>query len=155
MYQGTEAFRFLLVDPDNRTSPTSRRSTSSCRRATDVDAGTAWADAGGSLAKVVALHRLLHVRAAMPDVFGAGGGYQTLAVEGPAAEDVIAFARLTPSGEARAVTIVSRSPSPPAAVSLPPGRWRHVLVDDEPDCEGRIDVGPALDAFPAVVLVRR
>ncbi len=155
VYQGTEAFRFLLVDPDNRQEPDEAALDELTRLAADVDARAAWADPEAPLARVVVLRRLLELRAAMPDVFGPGGGYRPLAVDGPAAQDVIAFARLAPGGEAGVVTIVSRSPSPAAAVSLPPGSWRHVLIDDEPDGEGRIDIGPVLDAFPAVVLVRR
>ena len=55
------------------------------------------------------------------------------------------------------MTIVPRAVERPSglAVDLPPGTWRHVLIDDEPDATGRLDVDPPLAAFPAIVLVRR
>ncbi len=55
------------------------------------------------------------------------------------------------------VTIVPRvvERPPGVTVTLPPGEWRHVLVDDVPDATGVSPVDDAFDAFPAVVLVRR
>ena len=55
------------------------------------------------------------------------------------ASDLVAFARTDAAGDPVLVTVVPRGRRPPAgsAVELPPGRWRHVLLDDEPEAEGR------------------
>ena len=37
---------------------------------------------------------------------------------------------------------------PPAPSSSPPGRWRHVLLDDEPEAEGALHVNAALPPSP-------
>ncbi len=99
------------------------------------------------------LHRLLALRRRLPDVFGPGGGYLPLQVKDDV--NVIAFARTDQSGAARVVTVVAPPGVMPARpLPLPPGRWRHVLVDNELAVEGELDLGGALGAFPAVVLVR-
>jgi (1->4)-alpha-D-glucan 1-alpha-D-glucosylmutase len=128
IYQGTEAFRYLLVDPDNRAPP-------------DYD------DQPPS-PRAFMMRRVLRVRQEVEL-----GGYVPL----PSNEALVAFARLDGAGEPVLVTIVPRvvERSPGLAVSLPPGGWRHVLVDDLADASGALDVDEALDAFPAIVLVRR
>ncbi len=74
-----------------------------------------------------------------------------------AGEHLVGFARLDGSGEPALVTIVPRvvERPPGLTVDLPPGTWRHVLVDDEPDAVGALDIDTALGAFPVVVLRRR
>ena len=53
------------------------------------------------------------------------------------------------------VTVIARPcVMPRRPLPLPAGRWRHVLVDDATLVEGELDVGEALEEFPAVVLVR-
>jgi hypothetical protein len=45
--------------------------------------------------------------------------------------------------------------APGTEVELPPGRWRHVLVDGLPDAAHQLAVDDPLAAIPAIVLVRR
>ena len=153
VYQGTEAFTFLLVDPDNRLPPDQQELEVLVAGVDSLDAAAAWAEPNCPAAKAVVLHRLLALRRRLPDVFGPGGGYLPLHVK----EDVnvIAFARTDQSGAARVVTVVAPPGVMPARpLPLPPGRWRHVLVDNELGVEGELDLGGALGVFPAVVLVR-
>jgi (1->4)-alpha-D-glucan 1-alpha-D-glucosylmutase len=128
IYQGTEAFRYLLVDPDNRTPPDH--------------------DEHSPSARAVMMRRVLRVRHEVELA-----GYLAL----PADERLVAFARLDRAGDPVLVTIVPRVVERPAglAVDLPRGEWRHVLVDDLPDVGGVLDVDEALASSPAVVLVRR
>ena len=66
----------------------------------------------------------------------------------------VAFARTDAAGEPVLVTSCPRRRAAPGAVELPPGRWRHVLLDDEPEAEGTLAVDAPLAAFPAIVLRR-
>ena len=153
VYQGTEAFRFLLVDPDNRLPPDQDDLEVLVAGAATLDAAAAWQEPGSPAAKAVVLQRLLALRRRLPDVFGPGSGYLPL----PADDDVnvIAFARIDESGAARVVTVIAPpGVMPRRPLQLPPGRWRHVLVDGEPPVQGELDVAGALAVFPAVVLVR-
>ena len=59
VYQGTEAFRYLLVDPDNRCRPITPRSTSSSSGRRRLDGRAAWAEPEPAAARAVALARLL------------------------------------------------------------------------------------------------
>jgi len=146
VYQGTEAFRDLLVDPDNRAPPDHAALDELVERATTTDGRWAWAESEPTVARAVALARLL-------PLVDPTDGYAALA----APEELLAFTRLAIDATSRLVTIVPRAVERPAglAVDLPPGTWRHVLVDGLPDVEGRLAVDEAFDAFPAIVLVTR
>jgi (1->4)-alpha-D-glucan 1-alpha-D-glucosylmutase len=144
VYQGTEAFRDLLVDPDNRIPPDHAALDALVDRAAATDGRWAWADPEPVAARAVALGRLL------PLIDGSDG-YAALA----APEELLAFTRTAIDGTTRLVTIVPRAVERPAGlvVDLPPGTWRHVLVDGLPEVAGQLLVDGPLDAFPAVVLV--
>jgi (1->4)-alpha-D-glucan 1-alpha-D-glucosylmutase len=144
VYQGTEAFRDLLVDPDNRTPPDPAALDALVDRAAALDGRTAWAEPDAAAARAVAMGRLLPLIDPLD-------GYAALA----APDSLLAFTRTATDGASRLVTIVPRAVERPAGlvVDLPPGRWRHVLVDDLPAVEGPLAVDQSLDAFPAIVLV--
>ena len=104
VYQGTEGFRFVLVDPDNRRPPdlgelrragapgpalsTPRRRGTSAQRVGE----------GGRCIGLLALRRRL------PDL-RPGGGYVPLATD---EGSIIALVRTDGSGEARVVTVIAR-----------------------------------------------
>ncbi len=103
LYQGAEFWDFSLVDPDNR------RPVDFTARAASLQAAApfaallqGWRD---GRVKQAVIGRVLDLRARMPALF-AEGSYLPLKSEGPAADHVIAFARVH---EGRAiVTVVSR-----------------------------------------------
>ena len=148
LYQGTEGFRYVLVDPDNRAEPDHAELDQLVARVASLDAAAAWGEPDASAARAVVVARLLAARRQLVLT-----GYRAL----PAPDGAIAFARLDDNGEPRLVTIVPRVVADPVTgtVELPPGAWRSVLVDDRPDVEGALDVAEALAGFPAVVVVRR
>jgi (1->4)-alpha-D-glucan 1-alpha-D-glucosylmutase len=100
LYQGSELIELSLVDPDNR------RPVDYALRQQRLDALHAMADEGGLAARVGAMARaphdgqaklwfiwrLLSLRRAQPLLFREGS-YEPLAVEGPLAKHVVAFAR--------------------------------------------------------------
>ncbi|CAM5645855.1 malto-oligosyltrehalose synthase [Streptomyces aurantiogriseus] len=110
VYQGTESEYRALVDPDNR-------------RPVPLPP-----EDSGDKGEVTAA--ALRLRRRRPEVFGESATYEPLAVEGPAADHCLAFAR---SGEV--VTAVTRLSLRLAEaggwretrLALPPGRWADVL----------------------------
>lgn len=144
LYQGTEAFRFVLVDPDNRAEPDHAALDELVAGAASIDGRAAWADDAAGAARAVLVTRVLAARAARELA-----GYVPL----DTGDDLLAFARTDPAGEPVLVTIVPRAATS-GSVALPSGRWRHLLVDDLPEAESSLDVADALAAFPAIVLVR-
>ena len=137
----------MLVDPDNRTPPDVADLDALVERAAVLDGRAAWAEPESPAARAVTIRRLLDVRRTVHLA-----GYAEVGAD----EQLIAFARLDADGAPALVTIVPRAVDRPTGlhVDLPPGTWRHVLLDDEPDARERLDVDAALSAFPAVVLVR-
>ena len=106
LYQGTEFWDFSLVDPDNRRPV----DWAARREALDADGAPAallehWHD---GRVKQAVLHRALQLRAAKPEVF-TEGGYQPVAVEGPLAGNVLAFART--HGKQTVVAVATRLPA--------------------------------------------
>jgi (1->4)-alpha-D-glucan 1-alpha-D-glucosylmutase len=147
VYQGTEAFRDLLVDPDNRVPPDHAALDVLVERAATMDGRAAWGQPDEPAeARAVALARLL-------PLVDPADGYAVLA----ASAELLAFTRTSAAGSSRLVTVVPRAVDRPdgLVVDLPPGRWHHVLVDDLPDAVDRLAVDDALAAFPAIVLVSR
>jgi (1->4)-alpha-D-glucan 1-alpha-D-glucosylmutase len=90
-YQGTELWDLALVDPDNRRPVDFAR-----RRQMLADEPAAWADLAthwrDGRVKLALTQRLLRLRRDFPDIFRRGS-YEPLAVSGPHAGHVIAFAR--------------------------------------------------------------
>ncbi|WP_186270876.1 malto-oligosyltrehalose synthase [Burkholderia gladioli] len=102
LYQGTDAWDFSLVDPDNR-----REVDFAERRAIPVDGPVAgylptWADGRVKRALVT---RMLGLRARHPETF-ASGAYLPLAIEGPASAHAIALMRH--DAQTRIVVVGSR-----------------------------------------------
>ncbi|MEV6804210.1 malto-oligosyltrehalose synthase [Streptomyces sp. NPDC051132] len=136
VYQGAEGEFRALVDPDNR-----RPAAFPPEVPGEKDALTAAA---------------LRLRARRPEAFGAGGSYEPLTAEGPAAEHCVAFAR---SGEV--VTVVTRLSLRLAEAGgwretmlpLPPGRWADVLTPGR-EFTGHARVADLLDALPVALLER-
>jgi len=113
IYQGCEQWTFSLVDPDNRRPvdfahlareldevqrlyegdgwPTPAQWTALCRNAAD------------GRVKLLATWRLLQLRRSMPELFR-DGSYLPLAVDGPAADHTVAFAR---TGNGAAVLVIA------------------------------------------------
>jgi (1->4)-alpha-D-glucan 1-alpha-D-glucosylmutase len=126
LYQGTEYWDFSLVDPDNR------RPVDFHARMTSLDVGNApefllqaWQD---GRVKQEILCRALRLRARLPALF-ARGGYEALAIEGPACDHALAFARH--DDDHTVITIVSRL-SDTEALSLVPlpaaSFWKETAV---------------------------
>ena len=103
LYQGTEFWDFSLVDPDNR-----RPVDFAARMSALAEAGEPaallerWRD---GRVKQAMIARVLASRAKNPALF-AEGSYEPLRVDGPAADHVLAFARV--SGTSAAIVAVSR-----------------------------------------------
>lgn len=163
IYQGTEFWDFSLVDPDNR-------------RPVDYDARITALTADGALAdeaqhwangrvKQHILSRLLHDRAASPDLY-AEGDYRPLPVAGPRAAHLLAFVRQ--QGETALVVVVPRlwnaltaqedlfpdaSTWNGTSVTLPPGRWRNLLTGEDILIEAEEQaLAPLMDSLPFLVL---
>ncbi|MGH9270045.1 MAG: hypothetical protein ACRDZ2_02105, partial [Ilumatobacteraceae bacterium] len=151
VYQGMEAFRALLVDPDNRAPPDDDELDALVARAADLDGPAAWAEPTAPAARAVVLRRLLARRGERPEVFSPSAGYRPLDVADDEDEAVVAFARLDPAGEAQVLTVVARCGTD-AVVELPTGAWRNILDDAAPAITERLVLGPVLDRFPAAVL---
>ena len=66
VYQGTEAFRHVLVDPDNRTPPDHDALDALVAEAAGLDGRVAWSEPGSPHARAVVIQRLLAVRRAQP-----------------------------------------------------------------------------------------
>ena len=103
LYQGTELWDFSLVDPDNRRPVDHQaRRESLAEGAAPAALMGHWRD---GRVKQAILARALALRARLPEVFE-HGAYQKLAVEGPAAEHIVAFSRQ--HGDKTVITVISR-----------------------------------------------
>lgn len=89
LYQGCEWWDFSLVDPDNR-RPVDYAARARALQAADTGALARWRD---GRVKQQLIARLLDFRARKPQLF-TEGDYLPLRIEGPAAEQAIAFARV-------------------------------------------------------------
>jgi (1->4)-alpha-D-glucan 1-alpha-D-glucosylmutase len=159
LYQGTVAFTYSLVDPDNRVEPDWDERRSLVDRARALDGPAAWLGDEIEAAKAVVVTRALALRRRRPTAFGAGAGYLPLAVSGTHADRVLAFARTAPGSGPLVVTLVAMRSAESwddTAVTLPPGSWRNVLADGSQVVAGgaAVPVSQWLDAFPVAVLDR-
>ncbi|TVR26698.1 MAG: malto-oligosyltrehalose synthase [Ilumatobacter sp.] len=152
VYQGTEVFEYHLVDPDNRSAPDWSEVRSLVAAAGTLDGPTAWRERPDA-AKAVVIRRAAALRRSLPEAFGPDGQYVPLTVVGTGSNRVLAFAR----GD-HAVTVVALL-GPPVdhgdlRVELPPGTWRHVLVDGADPVSGALSLAAPLSEFPAILLTR-
>jgi (1->4)-alpha-D-glucan 1-alpha-D-glucosylmutase len=123
LFQGTEFWDLSLVDPDNRRAVDFTARMEALSAPADIfDLAKRWPD--GRIKHRV-IHHTLTLRQTFPALFGAGD-YVPLAVEGPAANHVIAFARL--HGRAAAVTAVTRLATrllgAGDGIAIPSSAWR-------------------------------
>lgn len=152
VYQGSELFRYLLTDPDNRLEPDDTAGVAIVERAAALDGPAAWSEPGAEASRAVLLRRVLAARRAV----GTLTGYQPLTVVGRDAGQVIAFLRFDTDGRPAMATVVAASARPGAvadAVVALPGSWRSVLDDAADEVTDTLDAAAALARFPAVVLV--
>ena len=101
-YQGCEFWDLSLVDPDNRRPVDYRARREALTRLDFASAVARWRD--GWL-KLWLTERLLALRNRLPNLFRSGS-YESLTIEGPAQNQLIAFQRRT--GDAAILVIVSR-----------------------------------------------
>jgi len=155
IYQGTELWDLSLVDPDNRrpVDYALRHRLLGELEGLKVAAVMARADEG--LPKLWLITRALALRRRRPAAFGPEGAYTPLAVEGPAADHVVAFSR---GGEV--ATVVPRFPLKrrgewgDTRVILPAGEWRNELTGE--DISGRaVPAARLFASFPVALLARR
>jgi (1->4)-alpha-D-glucan 1-alpha-D-glucosylmutase len=126
VYQGTELVDLSLVDPDNR-----RPVDYGARRAllARLDAADAAPTADGPDAlKLWVTSRLLRFRRAHADLMADGANYRPVA----AGEGVVAFTR----GDRVLLAARVRPGADDPQVTLPPGRWRSLLVPEAPPLTG-------------------
>jgi (1->4)-alpha-D-glucan 1-alpha-D-glucosylmutase len=151
-YQGSEAWRFDLVDPDNRAPVDWARLAAlgeAPRPSLDAD------EAGVNKAYVV--RRALHHRRRHAACFDPGSSYATLTVRGPGREACVAFARTAPGGES-SVVVVPRwidelaTGAASTTIVLPKGRFAHVLADDPSRFEGEVALTPLFRHLPVALL---
>jgi len=132
VYQGSEAFTYRLVDPDNRVPPDwdALAAASADRR----DVATAWSD-GAPEVKTILVTSVLELRRRRYRSLGPDGDYRPIEV-GPGA---IAYAR------GRDVVVVARRGSAEVdhPMALPEGTWYDVLDPAAPALSGTIDAASA------------
>ncbi|HZY64104.1 MAG TPA: malto-oligosyltrehalose synthase [Edaphobacter sp.] len=158
-YQGMEIWDLSLVDPDNRRPVDYDLRRKLLAELKSMDAGDraakimARADEG--LPKMWVTHQALQLRRERPELFGAQAAYAPLGVEGPKAENVVAYLR----GDSLAVivprlTLRLAGAWRDTAVTLPVGRWVNRLTGVEVE-GGRVILRNLFSDFPVALLVRK
>jgi (1->4)-alpha-D-glucan 1-alpha-D-glucosylmutase len=127
LYQGTEFWDLSLVDPDNRRPVDFRarmEALSSEEQITDL--ARHWQD--GKIKQGLIL-RTLAFRHAFPALFSRGY-YLPLSAEGPASDNIIAFARVV--GQEAAITVVTRFATrlltPGSGIVIPGSAWENTRL---------------------------
>ena len=156
VYQGDELWNLTLVDPDNRApvDDDTRRALLAELRVTPDPPRAALTDPDEpGRPKLWVMMHALALRRSHADWFGPGASYAALAASGPAADRVVAFARV-----GNVVTVVPRWTLRPGGtetttLALPPGRWRNVL-DGRAHDGAPVAVDELLREFPVALLAR-
>jgi (1->4)-alpha-D-glucan 1-alpha-D-glucosylmutase len=176
-YQGTEAWDFSLVDPDNRRPVDYAARQSLLKSLTERAAGGVnhlarelAANTAAPGVKLFVTSRALAVRRDHADLF-ARGGYLPTTAAGARAEHVFAFARHR--DRAAALVVVPRLTARLATGKMPLGRgvwgdtalelpgefrsgtWENTLTGETTDAGRPVAVGDVLGTFPVALLVRR
>jgi (1->4)-alpha-D-glucan 1-alpha-D-glucosylmutase len=171
LYQGSAAYLYSLVDPDNRTVPAWDRHRQLLEMAAGFDGPAAWSAARGDgdvdvrpdVAKFVVIERVLRLRRRHTSSFGPGSTYAEVASGGDRSDHVVAFSRGTVDGPLIVTMVLRRpiglGPQPQrwddTTIELPAGQWRNVLVDSAAPLDGGDhNVATLLSAFPVAVLER-
>ncbi len=158
LYQGTAAFTYSLVDPDNRVEPDWDMRRSLVDLAAQLDGPTAWSGGEVEASKAVVITRTLQLRRRRASAFGPDAGYVAVDVTGARSESVISFARADSNGPAVVTIVPTRDVDGWAdtSVELPDGAWRNVLDDAAEVVVGGVSlpVGRWLDRFPVAVVER-
>jgi malto-oligosyltrehalose synthase len=168
VYQGDDLWQLALVDPDNRRPldlDLHRKSLTSIEDVPITELLASWED---GRVKQAIVRAGLHARRQHPDVFGFGE-YLPLETTGPAAEHVVAFARLHAAGTAVVVvprlshTLVGPARFPVGTVAwgetaiTVPAPERAVLVDvltgARQEHRGELRVGEILADLPVALLL--
>lgn len=157
LYQGTSAFTYSLVDPDNRVEPDWSERRSLVEEAGALDGPASWLGSDSEAAKAVLITRTLAARRRHPAAFGRDAGYVPIGVTGEHADRVIAFARSSGTGPEVVTVATTRAVGTPVwtdtFVTLPTGNWRDVLSDDaEAVVSGEVSLERWLTSFPVAVL---
>jgi len=160
LYQGTAAFTYSLVDPDNRVEPDWDERRALVDRARSVDGPAAWTGDDDEVAKAVLIERVLRLRRRRAAAFGVEGAYEPVEFTGRHADRLLGFVRSDRDGPAVVTIVVARSVGVESwtetEVVLPPGTWRDVLADDAQVVTGgeAVTLEWWLDRFPVAVLDR-
>ena len=156
LYQGTVAFTYSLVDPDNRVEPDWDERRALVGRAGSLDGPAAWSGDEIEAAKAVVITRTLALRRRRLAAFGADASYVPLEATGAHRDAVIAFPRADGDGAGVVTVVATRTVDDWAdtSVVLPSGSWRNVLHDDAHVVAGGTPVRVSwwLDQFPVAVL---
>jgi (1->4)-alpha-D-glucan 1-alpha-D-glucosylmutase len=158
LYQGTAAFTYSLVDPDNRVEPDWDERRALVETAASLDGPAAWSGEAVEASTAVVIMRVLGLRRRRAAAFGARADYRPLDAQGERGDAVLAFARGDGAGAGVATVVSTRQVSDWGAttITLPDGAWRNVLDDGGPSFAGgtAVSVGDLLDRFPVAVLER-
>ncbi len=153
LYQGTEVWSHLLVDPDNRRPV----DFGALERALEMKSPpTRLADDAVGVTKQQVIRRALAFRRQHLELFGRGSAYEPLMPFGKHADRALAFLRGRASG-GDAVVIVAHRPLTSGStwgettLVLPRGAYRSVLVDSAP-WSGEVALGELLGELPVALL---
>jgi (1->4)-alpha-D-glucan 1-alpha-D-glucosylmutase len=155
-YQGSELWDLRLVDPDNR-SPVDyeTRATMLAELKSGLPVEEIMKRMDSGLPKLWVVHSALKLRQEKLECFGKCANYAPLEVSGPKAHHLIAYAR-----GYRVIACVPRWSATlgrrwgSTSVSLPQGRWKNVLTDEEWN-GGLMRIQTLLQRFPVALLAKQ
>jgi (1->4)-alpha-D-glucan 1-alpha-D-glucosylmutase len=155
LYQGTELWDLSLVDPDNRRPVDFEQRRRMLEEVESInDPATLWDCMDSGKPKLFLIHRLLQFRRRRPELFGAAGTYEPLAVGGEKGAHAVAYMR----GSAM-VAIAPRllvklgGDWGDTKVQLPEGEWRNLFTGQL--VRGEANLAELMRAFPVVLLEKQ